>query len=471
MKTFCAVAGLAMLCAAPTGAATLDEIAAAMGTAKVQSLTLTGTGQSTIVGQQFEPSGVYPDTKIPRYSRIEDYAGAGLALDYALLQDGTMRSAGGLASGVENPRKMGIKVDRAWNFAGPAANAAPQLVAQLKTELWTSAQGMVKAAQADKVAVAGNSFEVSRPGTFKARATVNGRNLVEKVESWVFNPVLGDAAVVTTYSDYKDVDGVMVPMHVVQTTQGFPSLDLTVREAKVNAGGVEPPADIASPPPPQVTMDKAADGVWFVSGGSHNSVAIEMADHVILVEAPLGDARTMAVIEAVRKQIPNKPIRTVIATHVHFDHSGGLRAAASEGITIAASPKVVEFLRKAYTNPHTIAPDRLARANKGATFQEVMEGVVMADATRTVEIFEQRGNQHADGLIVVYLPREKILIEADAFSGGRGAPVTAPVANPNAFTVNLWQNLERSHLAPETVLPIHGRVAKAEEVKFTAGVK
>jgi glyoxylase-like metal-dependent hydrolase (beta-lactamase superfamily II) len=468
-KYLAAVAAFVALGTAPAGAVTLQEVAAAMGTAKVQSLALSGSGKSWIVGQQFEPSGPYPETQVPRYARSEDYAGSALALDYALVQPVPVKGGGGLAIGTENPRKMGLAGDRAWSFAGPNATAAPQLVAQLQTELWTSPHGIVKAALADNATMSGDSFEVARPGKFKARATVNGRNLVEKVEAWVFNPVLGDTAVVTTYSDYRDVGGALVPMHMMQTTAGFPSLDIVYTDAKLDMGTVAPPAALAPPSPPQVTMDKVADGVWFVAGGSHNSVAIEMADHVILVEAPLGDGRAVAVIDAVRRQIPNKPIRAAIATHVHFDHSGGLRAAASEGIVIAALPAVTEFLRKAYADPHDIAPDRLARANRGVTLMPISEGSIFTDGTRTVEIFEQRGNDHVDGMLFVYLPREKVLIEADAFSPRQ--PVTAPAANPNPFTANLWQNIQRAHLTPEIVLPIHGRMVKAEELRFAAGAK
>jgi glyoxylase-like metal-dependent hydrolase (beta-lactamase superfamily II) len=341
-------------------------------------------------------------------------------------------------------------------------------MSQLLTELWTSPQGIVKAALADNAPMTGNSFEVARQGRFKARATVDGRNLVERVEAWVANPVMGDTPVVTTYSDYRDFGGVMVPMRISQTTAGLPSLNLTVANAVVNGGTVEPPATIATAAPPQVTMEQVVPGVWFVAGGSHNSVAIEMADHVILVEAPLGDARTVAVIDAVRRQIPNKPLRTVIVTHVHFDHSGGVRAAAAEGLAIAAAPPVVEYLQRVYVNPHTIAPDRLARAPRTITFQPVTEGSIFSDATRTVEIFEQRDNPHVQGLNIVYLPKEKILIEADAFSAPR-QPITERAANPSAFTANLWQNIERAHLTPEIVLPIHGRVAKLDELRMAAG--
>jgi glyoxylase-like metal-dependent hydrolase (beta-lactamase superfamily II) len=467
-RIFAATALAAWGAAWSVDAATLQDVAAAMGSARVQSMQYTATGTSTLVGQQFEPSGPYPEVKVPRYARSEDYANAAISLDYALLQDTPTQGGGGLAFGVENPRRMGLKGDQPWTYQGPTPTAAPQVMSQLLTELWTSPQGIVKAALADNAPMTGNAFEVARQGRFKARATVDGRNLVERVEAWVANPVMGDTPVVTTYADYRDFGGVMVPMRISQTTAGFPSLNLTVANAVVNGGTVEPPATIATGTPPQVTMEQAAPGVWFIAGGSHNSVAIEMADHVILVEAPLGDARTVAVIDAVRKQIPNKPLRTVIVTHVHFDHSGGARAAAAEGLAIAAAPQVVDYLQRAYMKPHTIAPDRLARAPRTITFQPVTEGSIFSDATRAVEIFEQRDNPHAQGLNIVYLPKEKILIEADAFSGPR-QPITERAANPNSFTANLWANVERAHLAPEIVLPIHGRMTKVDELRMAAG--
>jgi glyoxylase-like metal-dependent hydrolase (beta-lactamase superfamily II) len=467
-KLFAATTVAALAAAWSVDAATLQDVAVAMGAAQVQSLQYTASGTSTIVGQQFEPSGPFPDTKVPRYARSEDYANGAIALDYALLQDGNMRSAGGLAFGVENPRKMGLKGDQVWTFQGPTPTAAPQLTSQLLTELWTSPQGIVKAALADNAVRVGNSFEIARPGRFKARATVDASNLVERVEAWIDNPVLGDTPVVTTYSDYRNIAGVMVPMRISQTTAGLPSLNLAVTNAAVNAGTVEPPATIAVATPPQVTLAHVAPGVWFVGGGSHNSVAIEMADHVVLVEAPLGDARTGAVIDAVRKQIPNKPLRTVIVTHVHFDHSAGARAAAAEGLTIAAAPQVVEYFQRVYQNPHTIAPDRLARNSRTITFQPIPEGAIFSDASRMIQIFEHRDNPHADGLIFVYLPREKVLIQADAFSP-RGAPLTEPAANPSAFTVNLWDNIQRMHLVPEIGLPIHGRPVPVDQLRLAAG--
>src|SRR6185369_5753936 len=157
----------------------------------------------------------------------------------------------------------------------------------------------------------------------------------------------------------------------------------------------------------RVVSEKAADGVWFLSGGSHNSALIEMADHLILVESPLYDGRAQAVMAEARKLAPGKPIRYVVNSHHHFDHSGGLRTAAAEGASLVG-------------------------VNGRRTF---------SDGSRTVEILMVENSVHAQGFMMVWLPRERILVEADAYTPG--PPGTPAPAQPNANNVNLAQNIER----------------------------
>ena len=86
--------------------------------------------------------------------------------------------------------------------------------------------------------------------------------------------------------------------------------------------------------PRPVKSEKAADGVWYITGGSAHSVLIEMKDYLIVVEAPHGEQRAMAVMAEVKKLVPNKPIKYLVNTHHHFDHASGVRAFAAEGVTI-----------------------------------------------------------------------------------------------------------------------------------------
>ena len=132
-------------------------------------------------------------------------------------------------------------------------------------------------------------------------------------------------------SDYRDFNGLMFPGRIQQNQGSFDVLDLTVLDVKANV-----PLDIAIPDSvrgatERAAAEKAADGVWYITGGTHHSVLIEMTDHLILVESPLYDGRANAVFAEARRLAPGKPLRCVINSHHHFDHAGGLRAAAAEG--------------------------------------------------------------------------------------------------------------------------------------------
>ena len=215
--------------------------------------------------------------------------------------------------------------------------------------------------------VAGKSqatVSFTEPGLYAATAFINDDYLVERVESRVPDAVLGETEVVTVYSDYRDYGGVKFPARIQQSAGGHPVLDVNVKEVQPNA-----PADFQVPElvhvfTERVTTEKLADGVWFVAGGSHNSVAIEMKDHIVLVEAPLAEMRAAPVIEQVKQLAPGKPIAWVINTHTHFDHSGGLRTAAAEGATIITHTDNVPYFERAFAVHSKIKPDRLASSGK-----------------------------------------------------------------------------------------------------------
>ena len=460
--------GLAMTVAmalASEARADLDAVAQAMGVAKLDNLQVSGAGYSYAVGQAFQPGQAWPKLNLARFTRTDDYARNGYSFDY-FLSRAEPQGGGAIPPVGEVRRTGGVSGDQAWNLVYPQGSAAQAPAAAYQHDLWTSPHGIVKAAIADKAVMSGSTFAIVREGRFRARATVNAANLVEKVESWMDNPVLGDMVVVTTYSDYKDYGGVKFPGRITQSAGGFPALDLNVADVKVNAGSVTAPSPIA-PATVQVTVDKAADGVWFLHGGSHHSVAIEMSDHVVLFEAPLGDGRTNAVLEAVKKTIPTKSIRFVVPSHHHFDHSGGLRAAAATDAVLVMPERTRPFFEQAYAAPRTLNPDTLAKSGKQARFATYRDKHVLSDGTQTLELHVLRGNVHAEEFIVGYLPKDKILIVADAFSPR--APVTQTPANINPSTKNLWENIERLKLDVQTVLPIHGRMVKVDELKLEAG--
>ena len=181
------------------------------------------------------------------------------------------------------------------------------------------------------------------------------------------------------------------------------------------------PQEATNPPTVNVAVNKLADGVFYLTGGTHHSVAIEQRDHIVIIEAPLNEERSQAVIAKAKEIIPNKPIKYLVNSHAHFDHSGGLRTYVDEGATIVTEKTNQDYYQKVWAKPHTLHPDRLSLSKKPANFESFTGKHILSDGSRKIEIYSIAGNSHNDAFDMIYLPKEKILVEADAYTPAAGA--------------------------------------------------
>jgi glyoxylase-like metal-dependent hydrolase (beta-lactamase superfamily II) len=218
-----------------------------------------------------------------------------------------------------------------------------------------------------------------------------------------------------------------------------------------------------------VDSAKLADGVFYLTGGSHHSLAVEMKDHIVLVDVPQTEQRALAVIAKAKEVIPNKPIRYLVTSHHHWDHLGGIRAAIDEGATIVTHQSNKAFLERVAKTPHTINPDRLSSSKKAVKIQTVGAKGVLTDGVRTVELHLLTGYEHTGDMLVVYLPKEKILAEPDAFSPP--ATPTTPLATAAVpYAIALYDNIQRLKLDVQTIAPFHGgRTTDVKELAKMAG--
>jgi glyoxylase-like metal-dependent hydrolase (beta-lactamase superfamily II) len=441
----------------------------------MKSLQYTGSGSTFAVGQNPAPGAPWPRFNAKSYTRMVNYDTASMRDEIVRTQVEPVRGGGGQPVVGEQRQILMVSGNHAWGQVGENINPALAAVADRQHQLWITPHGVLKAAMKHNATVQAQteggkkmttvSFAV--PGQLKVKALVNERNLVEKVESWVTNPVVGDMLTETTYADYKDFSGVQFPTKITQKSGGFPSLDLTVSEVKPNA-----PVDIQVPDnvrqaSVQVKTDKVADGVWYVTGGTHHSVVVEMKDHLVVIEGPQNDERATAVIAEVKKTVPNKPIKYVVNTHHHFDHAGGLGPFVAEGATIITHDVNKAFFEQSLAAPRTVQPDKLAQSGKKATVEGMQDKRVLSDETRTVELYHLKGNPHHDGLIMAYLPKEKFLVEADAYTPV--APNAPQPAQPNPFSVNLNDSIDQLKLQVDQLLPLHGRMVPLGELHKAIG--
>jgi glyoxylase-like metal-dependent hydrolase (beta-lactamase superfamily II) len=470
LRTTFIAASIAVLasCATPPQDASgvLARASEAMGSTRLDTFRTSAEGTGYTFGQAYHPGGAWPKVTLHSVTRSIDYR-SGTMRDEIVLSRAEPLGGGGYPLSGQQRNDQFVSGEIAWNQAGATATPGPRFVTDRIHQLWITPHGALKAAlRANAGARPGDAgasvvaFDV--PGRFTAQMTIGADGLVRRVDSTFSDPVLGDTQVVTSYDEYRAVDGIQFPMRVRQTIGGFPALDLAVKDVQVNPALDLPIPDAARNTAERVTAEKVADGVWFLAGGTHNSVAIELQDRLILVEAPLNDARTQAVFGQARLLAPGKPVRSVVNSHVHFDHSGGVRTAVAEGAEVVTQADNVPYFERALGQPSAVRPDAFARSAWKPIFRGVVDKLEIGDATRSVEVHRIVGGPHNDAFLMVYLPREKLLIEADAFTPA--APNTPPPAVANANNVNLVDNIDRLKLAVDRILPLHGRVVPASEL-------
>ena len=452
------------------------------------------TGTQYIVGQTFQPGGPWPAAKLTKYNVWINYAVPGMRIDLERTNpDGQVQGGGGLPFAAPQRQIQVVGGSRAWNETmmpgGPATPAIGQQNDRLM-QVWMLPQGAVKAARmaGDKVTVGmeGTKLTLTFPlpgplSNYTEKVRLDARKLVEHAEVIVDNAVLGDTKLEVDYDNYKDPDlsDIPFPFHIVQKLGGFPILDITLRNARMyNPYVVMPVPDnverayAANAPDPQATVDvqKAGTGVFFVTGASHNSLAVEFKDYVAVIESPLGDNRGIPMFAAVKKQFPNKKIRYVIVTHHHFDHYGGLRDAVAEGTTLVTYQTNKPYFEKVLVNKHTINPDNLQKTApiKKPSIEVMTDKRVFSDGTQTMELYKIQGSNHADTMLIAYFPKDKLLVEADMWNPP-AANAPASTAPPTYEATNLWNNIERLKLDVAQIAPIHGRIVSFNDFRRAAG--
>src|SRR5437868_6530536 len=267
---------------------------------------------------------------------------------------------------------------------------------------------------------------------------VNEQNIVDRVETWLGDNIMGDMHILATYTGWKNFGGVMAPSKIVQTRGGWPFFEVNVTAAKANpsdvatiapapaggrggaGGGGAPPAA----PALTVTSEKLGAGLYRLTtgNGSYDSVIVEFKDYIMMLEAGQSEARGLAYIAKTKKLIPNKPIRYVMNTHPHSDHTGGLPPLVAEGATIITQKNNEEFLEKALNTPRTLLNDTLAKNPKKAKIEAVSEKKVYSDGTRIVEFYHVSPVPHSNGLLIAYIPKEKVLFQGDFSLPAPGQP-------------------------------------------------
>ena len=440
----------------------VDKSLKAMGADNVKTIVISGEGWDGCVGQNYDPNADHwRKFSNKNYVRSIDFEARAWRLE-RLRGEGEVPGRGGCNAGpVPDQQQNQITT----------LNANSPFNTQMEFILLP--EGFLKVALEKNASVTtqklnGKTYTVLAFMGDPAPVVgyINEMGYVDRVETKINNDVMGDMVWSAEYSNWKDFSGLKFPTHIVQH-QGPPAFfELNVADVKVNV-----PLDLTPPPgrgrggpgggpgrgrgeAPGPISEDLGGGFWLVTGG-YGAVVADFKDYIVVVEGPQNDMRSLQIIAEAKRLVPNKPIRYVINTHAHFDHSGGLRAFIAEGATIITHKDNKAFYEKVFKNPHSLVPDTLSKMNPAPPLkiETVDEKKVLTDGEHTIDIYHLEGSTHAMGTLIVYLPKQKALVEADEFNvGAANAPAPAVV---NPYHSNLLANVERLKLDVDRIIPIH----------------
>jgi len=448
----------------------VSDVTRTLGGADLKSIRYSGSGYVYFFGQAFEPGGAWPKFNLTSYTYLGDYQHGAAQEDIVRTQFENPPRGGGFQP-VLGPQHwiFTLTGDSIWHVGsgaefrpGAGVPSVSGTLEEHQARLALTPQGWIKAAMASKPVLTSKMADGKKwtvvsftwQGKYKINGYIDEQNFLERAETWIpaSYAVSGDLHVEVNYFGYKGFGGVKFPTKIIEKQKEFPVLEVNVTDVTPNSPAqIEVPAGSEKTPPTATGPDsqeiretrKLADGVWMLHSRDENSIAVEFKDYVAVIEAPIGDQFSLAVIAKIKQLAPNKPIRYLINTHTHFDHWAGMRTYVAEGVTILTAKENVAYYNQAFHWPRTLyVPDALALHPKPLKIQPVDDKYVLTDGARSVEIFSLPCDRHAMGSVMVYTQ-----VPNAAF-------VTAGDTAPSCLAQTL--DLQKIPTNPIEIAPIHG---------------
>src|SRR5258708_27985506 len=285
--------------AAQNARALLQAADNAAGASKVNSIMYTGTGRISYLGQNFTTADDLPRVDMKSWSQTIDYGSKSAKEEMVRVQGNNPARGGGAGFPITGEQRSTtlISGNYAWNLNAQGQPQAQNDQAEVRQfMIWITPHGLIKAALADPNATVtdreflgeGRTLRVvgfTTMGKYRATGEFNAQNLLERVVTWIPNPVMGDMQVEIRYSDWRDIgNGIKAPFHAHMhqgdhpLVRGMNYMDVQASDVKANveSAALTVPDSVrtAAGPRANIQTTKLAHVVRLIAGGSHDSLVV-----------------------------------------------------------------------------------------------------------------------------------------------------------------------------------------------------
>jgi cyclase len=210
----------------------------------------------------------------------------------------------------------------------------------------------------------------------------------------------------------------------------------------------------------QIKTVAVTDHIYMLKGSGGNIGVLAGADGILMVDdqfAPLSNK-----IHAAVRAIDGHPLRFLINTHIHGDHSGGNENFRNFGMTIVAHDQVRERMMQSTTRDGKTVPPRATDAWPVISFPEKMNFHLNDEDIELIYL----GRGHTDGDVIVHFKKSNVFHTGDAFVR-YGYPYidTNSGGTVNGFITALDKIISLSN-EQSRIIPGHGEVATKADVKL-----